>query len=365
MGTTPVTNPSVSQILGTSQQEASAGQVSAKVDTLYASMPAGRVNSIISDNFYGFNHRQQPGSMPINRDVHGLTFFTRPRLNFTTGNLRDNRLFAPLLRNSNQNQQRIIRCILDPELSKGTGGETINTPLVDEHQAFIPFLTNSLISMSGWPDMDAPIFTSHEGVYKESFSLIDGIVRNYTTYDISANFRNTLGDPITAMFFYWLHYASSVYLGEMVPYPDSLLQNEIDYNTRIYRLVMDPARRYVQKIAATIAFPRSNPMGAAFNFDAAHPLNQSNDQISINFQCMGAMYNDDILVYEFNRTQVMFNALMDDRHRESTLIKIPVDKTTFFNYRGYPRINPADYELEWWVDKNYYQSVIKTYGLTS
>jgi hypothetical protein len=327
----------------------------------------GPISTAIGDNFFGINHRQTPPSLQINKDYFGLTFFTRPYLNLTSENLRASRLLAPLLSTKGDSIPRIIRMLLDPRYAKTNinSGST----LVDPMQAFIPVLTNNLLSISGWRDVVAPISTSQEGVYKESFSMVDGITADYTTYDITANFRNLPGDPITALFFAWVHYASLVYEGRLIPYPDALISNEIDYQTRIYRLVLDSTKTRVQKIAACgAAFPVSCPIGAAFNFESDKPINSSNDQISINFNCTGAMYQDDILIYEFNKVVSNFNPGMRDTEdvpvkatdeqlnstRTRGYTKVPLEALSIFNNTGYPHINKNNYELEWWVPNDIY-----------
>lgn len=340
------TRKSVDQILS----DKNMGTAAENVDKVFQTTPVGPISSAIGDSFYGINHRQTPNAIQINKDYFGLTFFTRPLLNLTTENIRPVRQFTPLLTNQPASVQRIIRCILDKDLVK----LGISSPFVDNQQAFIPILTNHLLSMSGWPDVMAPTMTSQDGVYKESYSMVDGVTQNYSTYDITANFRNIPGDPITLLFLIWVHYASLVFQGIMVPYPDMIYQNEIDYQTRIYRLVLDSSKTFVKKIAACgAAYPVNSPIGAAFNFESDRPINSGyNDQISVNFRAMGAMYQDDILVKEFNDTTVFFNDTFRDGSRERFYIKVPGDALQIFNNRGYPRINPDTYELEWWVDVN-------------
>lgn len=348
----------------------SSREVEKALDRLMTALPIGQVSSAIGDSFYGLNHRQQPGALPINKDFHGLAFFTRPRLNLTTENIRAVRLMTPLLTSEPASLQRIIRCLLSPDLAR----LDIGSPFVDRQQAFIPVLTNNLISMAGWPDLEAPQFTSQQGVYKEAFSIVDGLVVNYTTYDITANFRNLPGDPISALFLIWLHYMSNVFVGSMVPFPDMIVQNEIDYNTRIYRLILDATKTRVTAIAACgAAFPWSVPYGAKFNFDAQAPVNRWDEQITINFRCMGVMYQDDILIDEFNSTVAMFNDQMEQKNFSAQrarvaggsydirwsnryLMQVPMDALGVFNNRGYPRIDPDTYELQWWVSKEDYQA---------
>lgn len=359
--TTTTVSPVSSRLLSDQILNASGNQpVRDQLDTLSRAGATGTISSAISDTFYGINHRQTPNAIPINRDYYGLTLLTRPRLNMTTENLRTTRFLSMLLTNDATSVQRAIRCTLDPMLSvKNTG---ITSPLVDQSMAFIPLLTNHLTEMSGWPDLEAKTFTSHEGIYNESFSMIDSVFKNYTTYDITATFRNIPGDPITLLFLCWIYYASAVYLGELAPYPDAIIQNEIDYNTRIYRLILDESKRRVQGIAATIAFPWSVPIGAKFNFNSDRPLVANTDQLTFNFRCAGAEYNDTILVDEFNRTVQMFNPSMKDSNRTSAYVNIPIDALPAFNNRGYPRINPDTYELEWWISKTLYTQMLPIYS---
>ena len=328
------------------------GTPAENIDKVFQTTSVGPLSTALGDSFYGINHQQTANAVQINKDMYGLTFFTRPLCNMTTDNIRAVRKLAPLLTTEPASVQRIIRCLLDPRLAK-TG---INSPFVDNQQAFIPILTNNLLSMSGWPDVIAPTFTSQEGVYKEAFSFVDGITDNYGTYDITANFRNIPGDPITLMFYAWLLYSSHVFQGTMVPYPEYLIQNEIDSNTRIYRSVMDNTKTYVKAIGACGAgFAVSAPMGAKFNFESDRPFNSSaSDQVTIPLRIMGAEYQDDILIYEFNQTVVFFNGTMADGKRQNSYVKIPREALGIFNHRGYARINPQTYELEWWVDKEEY-----------
>jgi len=334
----------------------------------------GQISTAIGDNFRGLNHRQAPSLIQINKDYYGMTFFTRPRLNLTDENLRALRVLTPLLNTDQWSLQRYIRCMLDPVSNK----KDVTSPLVDPQMAFIPLLTNLLVSLPGWPDPDMAYSTSAEGVMKEQFNVADGTTKIFRSVDLRANFRNVQGDPITTMFHYWLEYINGVYLGEIIPYPDSIIENEKDYETRIYRLLLDTTKRYVYRIAATGAgFPTSTPLGAAFNYEAPHhggtPLNEGLQQVTIPFINSGIMYNDDILIWEFNKTTELFNPSLADitpsvseisgkaipnDQRSPIYQKIAIDELPLFNYRGYPRVDLATYELEWFVRKEEYQEIL-------
>jgi hypothetical protein len=362
--------------------------VAASLDDFLQNTAAGSAITAIGNNFYGINHRQTPTPIALNKDNYGLTFFVRPQLNMQKVNLRNHRLFTPLLSNEASSYQTIIRCLLDPRIIGGypggieeDGGEALATsdvycPFVDNTQAFIPVLTNHLKSISGWPDVRSPILTSKEGAYQETHSMVDGIAVNYTAYDIDATFRSSRGDPIMSLFYYWVHYMSAVFEGTLLPYPDMIVENEIDYQTRIYRLVLDSEKRFVQKIGATgVCIPTNIPIGGAFDFSTEKPYNNVDGDITIQFKCNGAIYQDDILIQEFNKTVAIFNPSMDDgRFDDSTglqsaefnspikrdMMKIDRDHLALFNNRGYPYINPNTYELGWYVSKQLYAQKLQS-----
>lgn len=333
------------------------------LDDYFQTTPVGSIDRAIGNNVYGINHRQIHAAIPINKDSYGLTFFVRPQLNMQGDNIRNVRLFYPLLTDNALSVQMFVRCSLDPRILLGYGGgrliqQSMQCPIVDNTQAFIPILTNNLNSISGWPDITAPTFSSKSGLYEEVYSQVDGVVRNYTSYDIDATFRNIKGDPIIYLFYIWLHYMSLVFEGLLVPYPDYIVSNRLDYNTRIYRLVLDQEKRYVKKIAATgVSFPVSVPVGQFFDYTNEKPYNDQSKDITIRFRCLGAQYMDDILIYEFNKTVSIFNPNMRDGVRESSYKLIPPSLLVYFNHRGYPRINPNDYAMEWWIDSNTYTNV--------
>jgi hypothetical protein len=338
------------------------------LDDYFQSTPIGSVNRAIGNSMYGINHRQIPGMVSSNMDLYGLTFFTRPQLNLQSDNIRNVRQMYPLLTDISVSIQRFVRATLDPRMLQGFkiyGKKSAQThtvapivcPILDNKMAFIPVLTNNLTSMSGWPDMVSPVYSSKNGLYNQSFSQVDGSIKYFEAFDLSATFRNTRGDTILYMFYIWLWYQSLVFEGYLIPYPDFVVENEIDYNTRIYRLVLDITRTYVKKISATGAsFPISVPMGSFFDFDSSKPYNDQNKDFTVQFKCNGATYQDDILVKEFNMTTVIFNPEMKDSVRSKLMTKVDKSLLQYFNNRGYPYIDPNTYELQWFVDNTLFNN---------
>lgn len=341
----------------------------------------GNPDTVMSDVLYGISHRYNNPRVYKNRDSYGLAFFTRPCLNLSNLNVRNVRQMYDLLRNNQNSLHTYVRCMLDPRTSRGLPEPPVNlqldfgitdpktveelglklkvvsSPLVDEYLPFIPVLTNLLISMSGWPDIVLPTFTSKEGVRREQWIMGDGYVDFYEAWDLDCNFRNMKNEPLIMMFETWLRYIAMVHEGLMSPYMDFIIENEMDYNTRIYRLVLDENKQFVKKISATgAAFPTTVPNGKFFDYESDGKYNLSTNEINIRFRCVGAEYNTAILVHEFNQTVGIFNPavwnLISDTVRtanEAGLVKIPFGILNYFNFRGYPLINKDNLELEWYI----------------
>ncbi len=338
------------------------------VDLLARLSGYGDLTSAVKNLLLGFNHRNFGGPVPFNAENHGLTFFTRPRFNLSYDNVAIDRILTPLLTQDVNTYQRAIRCILDPESGRGritnTGTKrmsAVTSALFDTRHAFIPLLSNTLISMSGWPDPTMDFFDSTPGVTREVVSMADGLIEMRHAWQMTANFRNIIGDPITLLFHVWLRYIANVRSGLMTPWPEEIVENRMDYNTAIWRLTLDRGRRYIQKIARTIATPAAVPLGASMDFSTDTPLNMSNaSQISIPFQCNGAEYNDPILMTEFNLMVVAFNPDMHPSARSTSMRKLNYDEINYFNTYGFPFINVLTNELTWWVYKTDYDELLQS-----
>lgn len=336
----PIDNPL------SSQQRMEIPQKSTDVDSIdKTAKDSGfaRPRSAITEIFHGIDHRDAGSSFQKNTDHQGLTLFTRPQLNLSYDNVLADRTLIPLLTSEPKSIYSAIRAMLDPRVGSAS-------TLIDPHMAFMPILTNTLINISGFPDVTLDTYTSPEGLRKESYSMVDSLADINNTYDLTATFANVKGDPITKLFHYWTRYSSNVYTGKMVPYPEKIIENEVDYQTRIWRIILDSTKRFVKSIGcANVCFPLAAPLGAAMNYSRETPFISENDQISIPFRCMGAEYDDPILYAEFNATVAAFNTGMWDR--ASNYRKLSKQEIIAYNYEGYPWINMDTLELEWWVPK--------------
>lgn len=320
--------------------------------------------------FYGINHQNTGAALPANYDLHGYTFFTRPRMKLSDSNCIRDRSLTYLLNENALTVPRAIRALLDP-IGSGTVSNFTHAdgltktnqypcPLVDPLNPFITILSNTLTSLSGWPDISVDTYESDSGIQKEKWAKYDGIAKYYGTFDLNASFNNMRGDPLGLLFNSWVTYGTRIGFDElMIPWIDSVIDQEKDYETRIYRLVMDPTKTFVQKIACTGAsFPTNSNTGASFDYDANKPVNQKQDQHSMSFKCQGAIYYDPYTAVAFNITVVDFNPNMYPNNRTRVYTKIPTAHRRYFRDEGYPWINLKTSELEWYVPNARYKQVM-------
>lgn len=336
---------------------------------------SGSIKKAGTNNLFGINHMVSAPTVQVSKDSYGLAFFTRPQLNMSQPNLRRNRSWYNLLNTDVNSIHRFVRCTLDPRLGlktqtdtgnpsgekmkglmSGLGNDAITSSLVDPNLGFIPVLTNNLITLDGWPDIILEYFASKEGLHGEQWILGDSRVEIYNSFSLTGRFLNTQDEPITMLINSWVKYISYVFRGKMSPYMDMMIANEIDYNTRIYRLVLDETKRFVKKIAACGAgFPVSLSLGKHFDYSDEAAYNMRNKDIDVQFQCVGAEYNDDITISEFNYVSVIFNPEIRKMYlkgEEHDMVKIPNSMKALLNNRGYPLIDEQTLELNWWINKN-------------
>lgn len=324
----------------------------------------GSLQDAYTDMFYGFNHGLLGNPVPYNTENQGLVFFTRPRLNLTYDNLATVRQMMPLAVEDPQTIQAAIRGYLDPVQEYQRAYNNSNSQLMDHECAFIPLFSNALLSLNGWPDLTLNTYTSKQGSQHETWSMVDDFPSMfYGDFELSANFRNVKGDPITQMLFHWALYQTHVYTGRMMPYYDSVVNNEIDYVTRIYRITLDETKRFVQKIGACgYAIPLAAPTGASMDYNTDTPMNMTTaQQVSTSFKCSGFMWNDPLLIYTFNRTVATFNQNMrSDRlnRSDSLMVELTFAERDVLRGRGYPRIDPRTFEMKWYAYRSDYDQVM-------
>ncbi len=317
-------------------------------------------NQALHNAAFGMNILGRNAPLLLNTENHGYTFFTKPLFNLSYDNCMVDRRLSMLLREDTDCLERMVRCTLDP-WSMTRKDNPIQSSKVDPLSPFIPILSNNLISLNGWPDFTINMSTTTAGIYRDSMAYVDDVPYQYETYTLQGTYRNVEGDPVTLTHYMWLLAQGLGKEGRTMPYPELVMLNERDYDTRIYRLIMDQTRTYVTRIfACGAATPENAPTGEIANFtgDGSETGSQViSSQLNFSYRANGVTTYDHILIFEFNDLQGDFNSSMKDENREQVMhLLFPWEKQ-YFNYRAYPRINPSNMELEWWVPKYYYEQI--------
>lgn len=360
-------------------------EINASIDEILENMYTGNINRAITDSLYGINARTKNAPIPVAKDSQGFVFWTRPLLNLTAANIQRSRRMVSLMDGLKLSYNTYTRLMLDPRLAMMNPKENVS-PLVNNMNAFIPLLSNTCTSLSGFPEIQLSTYTSQAGLYRQQYSYADGPTNDKEKYDITCSFRSIKGHPTLYMFTMWVYYISLVYEGLLDPYADFLFDNMIDYQTRIYRVVLDESNRFVTNIGATLSsFPVNVPIGGLLDFDVNKPYNDNNSEISIRFDSNAIFFNEDLLKLEFNQAQAIahpgigriilhdaVNRFNDDKVRRNSptaiyripgtnFTKIPpalvmggddplINNYYGFNYSLYPYIHPYTNEMEWWVE---------------
>lgn len=308
-----------------------------------------------------------PSGVAKTANFKSKIFVVRPQLNLSSENLGQDRHLADLLSNVPNSMANYVRMMLDPRLGTiqgdrytGNGGGSsprkLSSKLVDNECPFIPVLTNTYESISGWPESVAKTHTSSPGMIGEETIMVDGRMEFRGRFELDIAFKKIRTDPIIKMFNIWLKYPGLGYMGTIYPYFDFIRADEYDYNTRIYQLLLSEDGKYVKKIASTgVSIPISLPDGGEFNIGSDDgPFEGLDDTHVIRFASVGALYNDPVSILNFNKVSTYFSMDMKMLNQGSTNHNLePVSdqfKELYSNW-SYPRINLHTLELEWWIDK--------------
>lgn len=320
---------------------------------IYRSNGFGRYTSALTSSLYGLDIAGNHTPAPLPLEQYGLVFFTRPMMNLSYDNITAERTFSPMLTKDRTSVAAYVQATLDPL-------GNWNCPLVDPHNAFIPLLSNTLQSLAGWQDPVLDTYTSASGMHRQQYSLGDSAVKVHGVYPLSATFRNVRGNALGYLFHVWNYYISLSYEGICDPITAFMRHNIIDYQTRIYKLTLDPSRQYVEEIVSCYAaFPLNNPAGIRGNVNAGEVLNKDIDVMSQTFQAVGATYYDPVSIYEFNTASTCLSKnFRDPALRSKTMRRLWPSEYKAFAYRAYPFIDPESAMLQWWVTNETHREIM-------
>lgn len=277
-------------------------------------------------DFNKFDHINFPGESLMS----GYTFITRPRLCLHDVAITKRSEFVPMYTDNYSSLAFAIRCLLDTKFS-------LNDPrakacaLFDKTNAILMPLTNGIVGMSGWPDINVETTTSDVGFHSEDQTIASGYDQLNKTYEFTIDFRNPAGGPVFAALFYWVLYIGLVSKGLIPAYMDDIVHRRINYSVSIYRFVVDPTRRFITHYAkATGCFPKSIPIGAFFNFAEGDRFIRAAGNFSIPFVANKVEYNKPEIINDFNTLMQRYDHGISDR------ALIPLDVST--NNMGHPYV---------------------------
>jgi hypothetical protein len=338
------------------------------LDVLFKDAQLGIINKSISQTLTNLRTGHRRILAPTSKDNNGYVFLTRPQINLSYDNLIRYRPFMPLMNNSRASLASWIRATLDPRWARfGDEATLLNNPAVgatsptergpfsnqvDTKSPFINIVSNNIVQVSGFPDIQMPTFTSDPNRVGGVFQMIDGLENLYQPVDITLTIRDVVGDPVLNLFRVLSLYPARIYSKQMMRYNDFIIDDTIDYNIRLFRLIIGADGETVRHIGSTLpGFSQSIAIGHKFDYDIQLPYPE--DQlVSLRLMFAGVEYDDPVLIDDFNRTVETTNMDMRDNKRTTQMMKIPREQLDLFSYeRVYPHINIHKYRLEWWTDK--------------
>lgn len=358
-------------------------------DRIRLSAGLGIAAQRMTNPLMGFNHMMANNPIPVNREYGGLTFFTRPDFNLSYNNLANSRRFSNMAMQPKASLDYSLLAALDPDFelgfadspvdSQGRRKSRLGTPfmpdiLFDNLQAFIPLLSTQLVSLSGMPDESVDNWMSDEGIKREQWGMVDSTHEVNYQYSLSSSLINPYGNAVMRLASIWIEYMSGMREGRFMPKMRNSIQRRIDYQTRIYGLRYDPLGNIVRFWTACVAWPMNNNAGQMAQVDNTKPQLNDDTNISLQWQCIGARYDDPLYMDMFNATVSYFNPDMTptpDSIRtgnfvpqgQDVLVQVPPQALPLFNYYGYPHLDSVRRKLTWWVYQVDYQRIMKKAGL--
>lgn len=238
-----------------------------------------------------------------NKVSAGLVFITRPQINLNSLNLRMNRFMSMLDTFDPMMVQFAIRASLDGYSRRMYYGDLVKRcPFLKATSPWFTILGNTLSDISGSPSKVIDTYTSTGGFYSESYSHAIGSDGNKKPIDLQLTFVDPQGGPVMAIFQYWMEYIERVTTGEFMPHQHYIEKRRLDYTVSIYRLLLDPSRRYIYGwYKYTGCFPINLPTGAMFDMSRSEYWVEACKNFTVTFRCVvPGKPNDPGAVSEFN-----------------------------------------------------------------
>lgn len=292
--------------------------------------------------------------IPLNHEISGMTFITRPRLNFSSSSLRMHPILSTLDTWMPESVAFMIRSLLDTRISHphsrivfpATEEElkfqaiVDRSPLLNFRSPWLTPLCNCVTDISGFPDFNLETETTQGGFHSEDMTYAKGSDFLNRSTELSVGFRDIQGGIVMAIIYYWTLYMALQCKGEVMAYPDDIYEQRLNYDVAIYRFMFDPSREVITKWAkATGCYPKSVPIGSAFNINQGEIYVSSTAKFTVPFVVNKVEYMDPSILKDFN-------ALARRYWPEISNAKYTSANTTDDNFLGLPFVVATDRGLE-------------------
>lgn len=306
-----------------------------------------------------------PVMMPLSDNTIGLAFVTRPQLNLTDDNLERSEKLCSLVGCSQHSIAACVRGWLDERWAAANQPITVQNKL-----PFIPMLTGYLKTSTGFGDLQFQINTTEPGIREQVYQRVASKLEENGLYTIAQTYYNPRPSVIPALFQTWLDYISEVTSGDrrLGPRDGYLFGNRVDFDCRVYHLIMNKDTEFLENIFATVqSIPSSYPAGSQANIDNTQNSlrGEGQDDFSMQFSSTGMRFNELGLIQSFNEHSYLYNPGIRPNVRNQYYRMLKPNEYEKYAYGAYPLLIPVindrrgdngvgrtGIKLTWWVEKN-------------
>ncbi|QDB70265.1 hypothetical protein CF8_0097 [Aeromonas phage CF8] len=304
-----------------------------------------------------------PAMMPLSDNTIGLSFVTRPQLNLTDDNISRSEKLCSLLGCSQYSIGAYVRGMLDERWAAANQPVAVNNKI-----PFIPCLTGYLKTSTGFGDLQMQIQGSDPGIREQVYQRVASKLEENGMYTMSQTYFNPKPMVIPALFQTWQDYISEVVSGDrhLTPRDFYLFSNRVDFDCRIYHLIMNKDAEYLEHIFATVqSIPNTYQAGALANIDNTQNSirAEGQDDFSVQFSSVGMRFNELGLIQAFNEHSFSYNPGLRPDKRLSYYRMLKTSEYEEYGYGAYPLLLPMQddrrnpngvgrygIKLTWWVE---------------
>jgi hypothetical protein len=297
-----------------------------------------------------------PAMMPLSDNTIGLPFFTRPQLNLSDDNISRSEKLVSLYGCGQNSMGAYVRGLLDERWAAGNKGI-----ILDNKMPFIVPFTQYLKTSNGFNDLQLSIDTSEPGLRSQVYQRVASKLEYNEVFTMNCNFYNPKPSIIQAIIQYWTDYISEVVSGDRQVSPRAwyLMGNRIDYDCRIYHLIMNKDSLFLEHIFATIqSIPTTYPAGALASIDnTSNSLRgEGQDDFTVQFSSAAQRQDEWGLINAFNEHSYLYNPNLMPNVRNQFYRELSTQEYIANNFgENYPLILPravdgnrSGMKLTWW-----------------